>query len=143
MSDHQSQPQIQDESTEQSFVDSDYSFNDPSLVPGADFGGFALSPVTSQEDVDQRLHVSSWPQDAASFGSMNQDGVFESVPQSLDEFNFSAPMIGMYSHPNDIDSIQFAPHSSPVSFLDLLAAPYEIPQGHASLAGPSDTAAAL
>lgn len=143
MSDHQSQPQIQDESTEQSFVDSDYSFNDPSLVPGADFGGFALSPVTSQEDVDQWPHVSSWSGDAASLGSMNQDGVFESVPQSLDEFSFSVPMIGMDTHPNDIDSAQFAFPSSQVPFLDLLAAPYEMPQGHASLAGPSDTAAAL
>ncbi|RFN49512.1 hypothetical protein FIE12Z_6208 [Fusarium flagelliforme] len=139
MSDHLSQPQIQDESTEQSFVDSDYSFN----VPGADFGGFALSPVTSQEDVDQWLHVSSWSRDAASLGSMNQDGVFESVPQSLDEFNFSAPIIGVDSHLNDIDSPQFAFPSSPVSFLDLLAAPYEMPQGHASPAGPLDTAAAL
>lgn len=143
MSDHQSQPQIQDESTEQSFVDSDYSFNDPSLVPGADFGGFALSPVTSQEDVDQWLYVSSWSRDAASLGSMNQDGVSESVPQSLDEFSFSAPMIGMDLHPNNIDSIQFAFPSSPVSFLDLLDAPYEMLQGQASLSGPSDTAAAL
>ncbi|KAH7192178.1 uncharacterized protein B0J16DRAFT_55315 [Fusarium flagelliforme] len=139
MSDHQSQPQIQDESTEQSFVDSDYSFN----VPGADFGGFALSPVTSQEDVDQWLHVSSWFRDAASLGSMNQDGVLESVPQSLDEFSFSAPMIGMDLHPNNIDSTQFAFPSSPVSFLDLLDTPYEMLQGQASLSGPSDTAAAL
>jgi hypothetical protein len=143
MSDHQSQPQIQDESTEQSFVDSDYSFNDPSLVPGADFGGFALSPVTSQEDVDQWPHVSSWSRDAASLGSMNQDGVFESVPQSLDVFSFSAPMIGMDSHPNDIDSVQVAFPSAPGSFFDLLDAPYEMLQGQASLAGPSDTAAAL
>ncbi|KAJ4024242.1 hypothetical protein NW752_002809 [Fusarium irregulare] len=139
MSDHQSQPQIQDESTEQSFVDSDYSFN----VSGADFGGFALSPVTSQEDVDQWLHVSSWSEDAASLGSINQDGVFESVPQSLDEFDFSAPMIGMDSHLNNIDSTPFDFASSPASFLDLLAVPYEMPQGQASLAGPSDTAAAL
>lgn len=139
MSDHQSQPQIQDESTEQSFVDSDYAFN----VPGADFGRFALSPVTSQEDVDQWLHVSSWSRDAASLGSMNQDGVFESEPQSLDEFNFSAPMIGMDSHLNDIDSTQFVFSSSPVSFLDLLDAPYEMLQGQASLAGPSDAVAAL
>ncbi|CAG7565496.1 unnamed protein product [Fusarium equiseti] len=139
MSDHQSQPQIQDESTEQSFVDSDYSFN----VPGADFGGFALSPVTSQEDVDQWLHVSSWSEDAASLGSMNQDGVFESVPQSLDEFSLSVPMIGMDTHPNDVDSAQFAFPSPPVSFLDLFADPYEMLQGQTSLAGPSDTAAAL
>lgn len=74
---------------------------------------------------------------------MNQDGVFESVPQSLDEFSFSVPMIGMDTHPNDIDSAQFAFPSSPVPFLDLLAALYEMPQGHASLASPSDTAAAL
>ena len=74
---------------------------------------------------------------------MNQDGVFESMPQSLDEFNFSAPIIGMDSHLNDIETTQFAFQSSPVSFLDLPAAPYEMPQGQASLAGPSDTAAAL
>jgi hypothetical protein len=139
MSDHQSQPQIQDESMEQSFVDSDYSFN----VPGADFGGFVLSPVTSQEDVDQWLHVSSWSEDAASLGSMNQDGVFESVPQSLDEFRFSAPMIGIDSHLNDMDSAQFAFPGSPVSFLDLPAASYGMLQGQTSLAGPSDAAAAL
>ncbi|KAJ4136172.1 hypothetical protein NW768_003780 [Fusarium equiseti] len=139
MSDRTSQPQIQDESTEQSFVDSDYAFN----VPGADFGDFALSSVTSQVDVDQWLHVSSWSQDAASLGSMNQDGVFGSVPQSLDECNFSAPMTGMDSHSNDIGSSRFAFQSSPVPFLDLPAAPYEMLQGHASLAGPPDTAAAL
>ena len=95
--------------------------------------------MTSQEDVDQWLHVSSWSPDAASLGSMNQDGVFESVPQSLDEFDFSTPMIGMDSHLNDIDSTQFALQSSPVSFLDLLAAPYEMLQGQTSLAGPSNT----
>jgi len=74
---------------------------------------------------------------------MSQDGVFESVPQSLDEFSLSVPMIGMDTHPNDIDSAHFAFPSSPVSFLDLLVAPYEMPQVHVSLAGPSDTAAAL
>jgi hypothetical protein len=74
---------------------------------------------------------------------MNQDGVFESGPQSLDEFSFSAPMIGVYSHLNDIDSPQFAFPSSPVSFLDLLAASYGMLQGQTSLAGPSDAAAAL
>ncbi|RBR22933.1 uncharacterized protein FIESC28_04231 [Fusarium coffeatum] len=139
MSDHQSQPQIQDESTEQSFVDSDYSFN----VPGADFGGFSLSPVTSQEDVDHWPHVSSWSEDAAPLGSMNQDGVFGPVSQSLDEVDFYVPMIGMDSHLNDFNSTQFAFSSSPVSSLDLLAVPYEMPQGQTSLAGLSDTAAAL
>lgn len=99
--------------------------------------------MTSQEDVDQWLHVSSWSGDAASLGSMNQDGVFELVPQSLDEVDFYAPMIGMDSHLNDIDSTAFAFSSSPVSFLDLLAVPYEMPQGQTSLAGPSDTTAAL
>ena len=93
--------------------------------------------------MDQWPHVSSWSEDAAPLGSMNQDGVFGPVSRSLDEVDFYAPMIGMDSHLNDIDSTAFAFSSSPVSFPDLLAVPYEIPQGQTSLAGLSDTAAAL
>jgi hypothetical protein len=105
--------------------------------------------VTSQQDVDQLLHVSSWSEDVVSFGSMDQEGVFAatagSAPQSLNtlsEFDFSAPMIGMDSHLNDIDSSQFAFSSSPMPFLDLLNASDDVSK-MASLTGSPDTATAL
>ncbi|QPC79467.1 hypothetical protein HYE68_010219 [Fusarium pseudograminearum] len=145
MSDHQSVPQTQDGSTEQSFVDSDYSFN----VPGADFGAFSSPLVTSHESVDQWLHVSSWSQDAASLGSMDYESGFGatagSAPQSRDTFSeaiFSSPMTGMDSHFNDIDSAPFVFSSSPVPFLDLPTASGDAYK-MASLTGSPDTAAAL
>ncbi|KAL4722755.1 hypothetical protein ACLX1H_009993 [Fusarium chlamydosporum] len=129
---------MQDESTELSFVDSDYSFN----VSGADLGGFSQPPVTSCQDVDQWLHVSSRSQDAASLGLVNQEGVFDatvdSMPQSFDyftDFDFSAPIIGMDSHPNDIDSSIFTFSSSPVPFLDLPIASDDM----SKMASPTDS----
>ncbi|OBS21926.1 hypothetical protein FPOA_08263 [Fusarium poae] len=122
MSEHQSVPQTQDGSTEQSFVDSDYSFN----VPGADFGGFYLPLVTFHQNVDQWLHVSSWSQNAASLGSMSQEGVFGatagSAPLSCDGFSevgLPPSMIGTDSHLNDIDSARFTFSSPLVPCLDL------------------------
>ncbi|KAM0301944.1 hypothetical protein HYE67_004288 [Fusarium culmorum] len=145
MSDHQSVPQTQDGSTEQSFVDSDYSFN----VPGADFGGFSSPLMTSHESVDQWLYVSSWSQDAASLGSMDQENGFGatagSAPQSHDSFSeaiFSSPMTGMDSHLSNIDSTPFVFSSSPVPFLDLPTAPGDAYK-MSSLSGSPNTAAAL
>jgi hypothetical protein len=145
MSVHQPVPQTQDGSTEQSFVDSDYLSN----VPGVDFGDFLLPLVTSHQNVGQWLHVSSWSEDAASLGSIGQEGVFGasagSALQSRDSFSeidFSTPMIGMDSHLNDIDSTQFAFSSSPIPFLDLPIASDDIYK-MASLTGSPSTAAAL
>ncbi|KAL6914017.1 hypothetical protein FSST1_011777 [Fusarium sambucinum] len=145
MSDYQSVPQTQDGSTEQSFVGSDYAFD----VPGADFGGFSLPLVTSHQNVDQWLHVSSWSQDAASLGSMNQEGMFGtnagSAPLSCDSFSeidLSSPMIGIDSHLNDIGSAQFAFSSPPVPFPDLPTVSDDV-SNVASPTGSPVTAAAL
>ncbi|RGP79943.1 hypothetical protein FLONG3_1887 [Fusarium longipes] len=126
MNDHQSVPQTQDESTEQSFVDSDYTYN----VSGADFGGIS-SVVTSHQDVDQFLYASSSSQDAASLGSMNQEGVFSGASDQSHNIYSPAQSIRTDSRPNDIDSAEFL-------FLELLVASDDT-SNVASFTGSSNT----
>ncbi|KAF4963286.1 hypothetical protein FSARC_8688 [Fusarium sarcochroum] len=133
-------PQIQDESTNLGFVDSD----NPLDVPASDLE--ALPAVTFYQDVDQLLHLEPLTQDAVSLGSfMDQAGMLDmatgSVPQAVDNFtgfDFSASMIGMDSHLDNVDPTLFDPSTSPYSLPDLPSASYEMHPGHASLSVSQD-----
>ncbi|SPJ72525.1 uncharacterized protein FTOL_02254 [Fusarium torulosum] len=143
MSDGQAFPQIQDESTKLTFVDSDYLLN----ASGADFG--ASFAVTSPHDVDQLLYLNSFTHDAASLGSLaDQEGMFDMVEDGsfpIDDFDFSAPIIGMGPHPIDIQSTEFEFDLSLPSLpiLDLPEPSHEMYPGYASLSGSPSTTATL
>jgi hypothetical protein len=117
------------------------------LASGADFGAdFAVTPA---HDVDQWLHLNSLTHDAASLGSLaDQEGMFDMVPDGsfpIDDFDFSAPIIGMGPPLNDIQSTQFEFDLSlpclPVH--DLSEPSNEMYPGYASLSGSPSTTATL
>jgi hypothetical protein len=104
--------------------------------------------VTSAHDVDQLLCLNSFTHDAASLGSLaDQEGMFDMVADGsfpIDDFDFSAPIIEMGPHLDDIQSTEFELDLSlPLPALDLPEPSHEIYLGYASLSGSPSTTAAL
>ncbi|KAH7246244.1 hypothetical protein BKA59DRAFT_191968 [Fusarium tricinctum] len=137
MSDSQALPQIQDESTELTFVDSDYLLN----ASGPEFG--ALFAVTSAHDVDPWLRLNSLTYDAASLDSLaDQEGMFDMAadePSPTNDFDFA--IIGMDPHLNNTESTEFEldPSLPSLSVHDLPEPSNEMYPGYVSLSGSPST----
>jgi hypothetical protein len=98
--------------------------------------------------VDELLCLNSFTHDAASLGSLaDQEGMFDMVADGsfpIDDFDFSAPIIGMGPHLDDIQSTEFELDLSlPLPAPDLPEPSHEIYLGYASLSGSPSTTATL
>lgn len=117
------------------------------LASGPEFG--ASFAATSAHDVDPWLYLDSLTHDAASLGSLaGQEGMFDIAtdgPFSIDDFDFSEPIIGMGPYPSDIQSPQFdfdlSLPSLPVH--DLPEPSHEMYPGNTSPSGSPSTTATL
>ncbi|KAF4424488.1 hypothetical protein F53441_14235 [Fusarium austroafricanum] len=133
-------PQIQDESTEHDFVDSDHpqdiyptNFVDPSTVPSYQNMGqwYPLEPLTNEDSFLSHFT------DQADVYDLGMD----SMPQALDDLSgddFSLPIAGMDLHLDHFDAALFdnAAFSNPLP--ELSETQNETNSGEVSLSGSLD-----